>query len=326
MNKKFNNNIQQMWIDKYNPKNIDDIILDDIILNRINNIIKNNKMSNMIIMGMSGIGKTCVVNFLSRKLLGKYYKEGVLRLSMNEKGLDNINEILNNFSKKLFKDEFGNNINKIVIIEEADNFTDKSQIIINNIMENYSVVKFIFICNNINNIIENIQSKSIIFNFNYLDTLNPKILNRLKYILDSENITYTEESLNTLIIMSKGDIRSCINYLECIAYGYGEINIDTIRKIYNQPETTLINDIINLCLKKDFKNCIEKIDILLNTGYNTNDIIMFMLEHIKSTNNIVENIKIKYLDILNISYINVNENVNTKLQLYNSIIKLIEIN
>lgn len=326
MNKKYNNNIQQMWIDKYNPKNIDEIILDDIILNRINNIIKNNKMSNMIIMGMPGIGKSCVVNFLSKKLLGKYYKDGILRLSMNEKGLENINDILNNFSKKLFKDEEGNNINKIVIIEEADNFTEKSQIIINTIMENYSVVKFIFICNNINNIIENIQSKAIIFNFNYLDTLNEKIMIRLKYILDAENINYTEEALNSLIIMSKGDIRSCINYLECIAYGYNEITLESIKKIYNQPETMLINEIINLCLKKDFKNCIDKIDILLNSGYNTNDIIMFMLEHIKNINSISETIKIRYLDILNISYINVNENVNTKLQLYNTIIKLIEIN
>jgi replication factor C small subunit len=323
MNKK---SIENLWIEKYNPKKIDDIILDDIIINRINNIIKNNKLSNMIIMGMSGIGKSCVINFLSKKLLGNYYKDGILKLSINEKGLDNINEILNNFSKKLLKDGNGNNINKLIIIEEADNFTQKSQIIINNIMENFNSVKFIFICNNIDNIIENIQSKSIIFNFNYLDILNIKILNRLKYILDNENIKYDEKSLNDLILLSKGDIRSCINYLECIAYGYNEINSETIKKIYNQPETTLINEIINLCLKKDFLTCIDKIDILLNTGYNTNDIIMFMLEYIKITNNISENIKIKCLDILNISYINVNENINTKLQLYNTIIKLIEIN
>lgn len=326
MNKKYNNNIQNTWIEKYAPKSIEDIILDDIILNRINNIIYNNKMTNMIIMGMSGIGKTCVVNFLTRKLLGKYYRDGLLKLSINEKGLDNINDILTNFSKKLLKDENQKNINKLVVIEEADNYTEKSQIIINNIMENYASVKFIFICNNINNIIENIQSKSIIFNFNYLDTLNSKILNRLKYILDTETISYDDNALNNLIIMSKGDIRCCINYLECLAYGYGEVTNETIKKIYNQPETVIINDIINFCLKKDFKNCIDKIEVLLNNGYNTNDIIMFMIEYIKNTNNIAESIKIKYLDILNLAYINVNENVSSKLQLYNTIIKLIEIN
>jgi replication factor C subunit 2/4 len=326
MNKKYNNNIQNTWIEKYAPKTIDEIILDDIILNRINNIIHNNKMTNMIIMGMPGIGKSCVVNFLVKKLLGKYYKDGLLKLSINEKGLDNINDILTNFSKKLLKDENQKNINKIIMLEEADNYTEKSQIIINNIMETYNSVKFIFICNNINNIIENIQSKSIIFNFNYLDTLNKKILNRLKYILDNEKIEYDEDGLNNLILMSKGDIRCCINYLECLAYGYGEITDENIKKLYNQPENVIINDIINLCLKKDFKNCIEKLEVLLNNGYNTNDIIMFMIEHIKNINNISEGIKIKYLDILNMAYINVNENISSKLQLYNSIIKLIEVN
>jgi len=326
MSKKYNNNIQSGWIDKYNPKNLDDIILDDILMNRLNNMIIQNKISNMIVLGMSGIGKSCIINVLTRKLLGKYYKEGLMRLSLNEKGLDNINEILINFGKKLLKDEQGRNISKIVLIEEADNFTEKSQIIINNIMENYDSVKFIFICNNINNMVENIQSKSIIFNFTYIESLKPKIINRLKLILDKEKIEYDIKALDYLVSLSKGDIRMCINYLECISYGYGIINIENIQNIYNQPKFNVISDIINLCLKKDFDPCIEKTDILLNTGYNPNDIILFMIEHITNLGGITEQIKIKFLDILNLSYINATENMNTKLQLYSTIIKLIEIN
>ena len=118
----------------------------------------------------------------------------------------------------------------------------------------------------------------------------------------------------------------CINYLECVAYGYGKVSIENIQNIYNQPKFNIISDIINLCLKKDFDPCIEKTDILLNTGYNPNDIILFMIEHIINLGGITEQIKIKFLDILNLSYINATENMNTKLQLYNTIIKLIEIN
>jgi len=326
MSKKYNNTIGKVWIDKYNPKNIDEIILDDILINRIKNIILYNKITNMIIIGMPGIGKTCIINFLIKKLLGKYYNDGLIKLSLNDNKSEDINELLLNFSKKLLKDDKGNNINKIVLIEEADNFKDKSQIIINNIMENYDIVKFIFICNNINNIIENIQSKSIIFNFSYIDSLKPKIIDKFKFILDSEGIGYDEESLDLLVLLTKGDIRSGINYLESISFGYGNISIENIKKIYNQPKINIISDIINLCLKKDFNNCIEKLDILLNNGYSPNDIILFMIEHITNMGNIAEHIRIKYLDILNLSFINATENMNTKLQLYNSIIKLIEIN
>jgi DNA polymerase III delta prime subunit len=276
-------------------------------------------------MGIPGIGKSCAVNVIYRQILGKYLNQGLMKISLNDKSLENINDILIGFGKKLLKDENQNNIIKLVVIEEADNFTEKSQIIINNIMEEYENIKFIFICNNITNIIENIQSKSIIFNFGYIDSLNNKILQRLKYILDSENVKYDIDSLNYIIMLSKGDIRKSINYLECITCGFGEITIDNIKKICTQPENTIIGDIINTVLQKNFKLAIQKVDNLLLCGYNTNDIILFMIEYIMNVNGIVENTRIKYLDILNLACINVNENINSKLQLYNTIIKLIEI-
>jgi DNA polymerase III delta prime subunit len=318
-------NINQSWYNIYNPKTLDDLILDDIIINRFKNFIKTNTMTNMIIMGIPGIGKSCTINVIVKKILGSYYSQGLMKISLNDKSLENINDILIGFGKKLLKDENQNNIIKIVLIEEADNFTEKAQIIINNIMEEYDNIKFIFICNNINNIIENIQSKSIIFNFGYIDSLNDKIKKRLEYILNSENIKYNEESINYLILLSKGDIRKCINYLECIAYGLGEITIDNIKKICTQPESTIIGDIINTILQKNFKLSVQKIDNLLNAGYNTNDIILFMIEYISNVNGIAENIRIKSLDILNLACINVNENISSKLQLYNTIIKLLEI-
>jgi DNA polymerase III delta prime subunit len=318
-------NINISWCNKYIPKIIDDLILDDIIINRFKNMIKTNSMSNLIIMGIPGIGKSCAVNVIYRQILGKYLNQGLMKISLNDKSLENINDILIGFGKKLLKDENQNNIIKLVVIEEADNFTEKSQIIINNIMEEYENIKFIFICNNITNIIENIQSKSIIFNFGYIDSLNNKILQRLKYILDSENVKYDIDSLNYIIMLSKGDIRKSINYLECITCGFGEITIDNIKKICTQPENTIIGDIINTVLQKNFKLAIQKVDNLLLCGYNTNDIILFMIEYIMNVNGIVENTRIKYLDILNLACINVNENINSKLQLYNTIIKLIEI-
>lgn len=103
------------------------------------------------------------------------------------------------------------------------------------------------------------------------------------------------------------------------------INIDNIKKICNQPEITIIGDIINTLLQKNFKLSIQKIDNLLISGYNTNDIILFMIDYVTNVNGIGENTRIKYLEILNIYCINVNENVNSKLQLYNTIVKLLEI-
>ena len=49
------------WIEKYRPKNVNDIILDDCLKNKINNLIEMNMLPNIIITGSSGTGKTSTI-------------------------------------------------------------------------------------------------------------------------------------------------------------------------------------------------------------------------------------------------------------------------
>ena len=49
------------WIEKYRPRIIDDIVMDDIITKEIKNMIKNKDIPNMILTGTPGIGKTTVL-------------------------------------------------------------------------------------------------------------------------------------------------------------------------------------------------------------------------------------------------------------------------
>ena len=44
--------------EKYRPRKIEELVLDKIILNKINNIIKYKDIPNIIFTGKSGVGKT----------------------------------------------------------------------------------------------------------------------------------------------------------------------------------------------------------------------------------------------------------------------------
>ena len=122
------------WVEKYRPQVIDDIIVNDYIRMKINNIINDKSMPNLIITGSPGTGKTSTVLCIAKKLLHHQYDEAVLELNASDdRGLNMINNNIMHFCKKKM-----DNVNhKIIILDEADSITSKAQNLLNNIIEAY---------------------------------------------------------------------------------------------------------------------------------------------------------------------------------------------
>ena len=317
-----NKKIYLPWVEKYRPKKLKDIILNKIIKNKIDNFIKKKEISNMIITGYSGTGKTSTILCLALSIYKKHYKNAIMELNAsNDRGLNTINNSIIHFSKK--KVDLPDNLYKLIILDEADNITIKAQHNLINLMDKYdNTLKIVFTCNNHSKLIEGIQSRCLILKYNKAS--NKDIKKRIINICKLENIEYTEKGIDTIVSLCDGDIRKCINFLESTYYGFNKITSENIYKICEKPSLDYIKSILDLCKNKDLNGALEKLDQLKFKGYSNNDILLVFVI-VVNTYDVNETKRINILDKINEVIINVNNNMNTNLQLYYCICQIFKI-
>ena len=240
------NRIYLPWVEKYRPKYLSELILDDITRVKMENFLNKEELSHMIITGHPGTGKTSTILCLARQIYKEDYKEAVIEYNASDnRGLETINNSIIYFCKKKVKTM--NDLPKLVILDEADNITKKAQNTLCNLMEIYNKnVKFVLTCNDYNKLVEGIQTRCLIIRYNSLS--KDVIKTRLKYICEKENIIYEESGLDTIIFICQGDIRLAINCLESTYYGFNEITYDNVYKICEKPPQIQVISLINMCL------------------------------------------------------------------------------
>ena len=285
------------FIEKYKPKKIEDLILNEIILRQLNDFINNKSIPNLIFCGNSGIGKSSTINCLIKKIYPKeYINDLVFELnSFDDRGIE-INTFIINFAKK--KVEFDENVSlfKLIIIEEADNITDKTQKLISSNFEKYPNTKFIFTCNNTNEIIECIQSRCSIICFT--DIPENQLISRLRYICKCENIENDEKSLLYLFNSSNKDIRKTINNMELVYYTEKKITIDKINSVLNIPSLKIYEDLFDAIFNKNIKNICIIVRNLKNDGYYSFDVLIYFINFLINFDIEDEDLKIKLINIL----------------------------
>ncbi|ARF10038.1 replication factor C small subunit [Indivirus ILV1] len=308
------------WIEKYRPIDIDELVLDNGTLSKIKKIIEDKNMPNIIITGSPGIGKTTTILCIAKKLLGKYYRQGVLELNASDdRGVKTVQESIEYFCKKKLETSDKYAKHKIVLLDEADNMTKKAQQSINNLMQEYNNTRFAFTCNNSSQIIEAIQSRCIIFRYCRLS--NDQLKLRLEHICKMENIPYSEEGLNIIITTSQGDLRQAINNLQLTFNGYINITPDNVYKLCDKPHPLVIQNIFEACHKKDFKVALNHLNSLYKKGYSSSDIAFTMMYTLKTINNkiIDEKTKISFLEEIGKTSLIISQGMNTPLQLSGTI-------
>ncbi len=303
------------WVEKYRPKKVENIILDKEVNSKIKEIIKSGKMPNLIIAGPPGTGKTSTALCIAKSLLGSNYQDGVIELNASDnRGLEIFKNSIIDFCKKKL------DCHKIVILDEADNITQKAQNVLTNLMERYAHnTRFVLTCNNIRQINESVQSRCIILRYNRMS--NDNIKKRLIHICKKEKVRCTRDGMEALIFIAQGDIRRAINVLESCHNGYEIVSSENIYKISDQPPSVIIEVMVRLCQEAKLKEAIEICRGLKYTGYCSNDIILTLLGVLKKMD-ISDETRIEFTKIVSMTYITVNDGVDTDLQLYGCLARL----
>jgi DNA polymerase III delta prime subunit len=213
---------KKLWVQKYAPTTLDDLILSEE--NRLFFSKINDDTPHLLLYGNAGTGKTSLAKIIVNDVLKCQY---LYINASDENGVDTIRNKVISFSQtKSFDGK-----KKVIILDEFCGTTPEAQRILRNVMEEYADnTRFILTANYINKIIEPIQSRCLLFNIT--PKLDETVL-RCFRILESENIKNVEN--NKLIAYVKNnfpDIRRIINDLQKFSIS-GELNITTNNLVKN---------------------------------------------------------------------------------------------
>lgn len=309
-----------MWADKYNPVHLKDVIVDSNIRRKLNGFVKNKNIPNLIVTGITGIGKSVLLNCLAHDFYGNEFSMYVYQMNSSlEKNIKQLQEIIEMFCKKKLVE---NQVKKkMFIIDDIDNIPNKIQSIIALMIEKYPNIYFTFTCNNSTDIIEMIQSRCVILHLQR--PTKEQLMTHLKLICKREKHKYSNEALERICFISQGDIRLAINNLQVICDGFDEISLENLEKICDTPNIVLLRNIIDMCIGKKKIDALLTVTQLCEDGYYCSDILGGMFDILKSSEcTIPDNIKIPFLTIIGKMRYLVSKKIDGILQLERCIIKL----
>ena len=278
--------MNEIWVEKFRPKNLNEIQSQEEIIISLKNCIKTKNIPHLLFFGPSGCGKTSTILALSKELFGdELYYDRVIELNASdERGINVIRDKIKTYAKKAINPKENVPPWKIIILDEADNMTSDSQFALRRIMEEYSkLTRFCIICNYHNKIIDPINSRCALFRFKPIK--QEDLMDKLKDICNKENLVLSEEFLNQVIKYSRGDLRKAINFLQKCQNQYGNIlNQDILNEISGIIPQEKFNLLTEAIIKKDSKLIDKIIMESVNAGYSLVNQITFFDSYIKNSN------------------------------------------
>jgi DNA polymerase III delta prime subunit len=201
-------NLDKIWVEKYRPKTIDELIVDEDIKSIVRDFGRNEQIPNLLFVGSPGTGKTSLAKILVHDILKCNY---LYINASDENGIDTIRSKVSNFAQTR---SFDGKV-KVVILDEADGITAQGQQALRNLMESYSgYTRFILTANFKHKIITPLQSRCQSLN------LKPSVEQAVKRcfsILKQENIELEEDQKKRFVELVKNffpDLRKTINELQ----------------------------------------------------------------------------------------------------------------
>lgn len=262
---------EEIWIEKYRPKKLDDIVGQDEVVKRLKSYVRTRNLPHLLFSGPPGVGKTASAISVVRELFGENWRNNFTELNASdERGIDVVRTKIKNFARisPLGDAEF-----KIIFLDEADALTSDAQSALRRTMEKYtSTCRFILSCNYSSKIIEPIQSRCAVYRFRPISI--SAVEERLRHIAKEEGVNLTDDGMEAIKYVAAGDMRRAINALQAAAMLDKTVNMDAIYKSTATARPEEVKELVKISIDGDFMKARAILDkLLIEQGLSGEDII-----------------------------------------------------
>ena len=219
--------INQLFTEKYRPKNLEDLILPDRVMSKF----KDGLVQNMLFAGAPGTGKTSC----AKAIVNQFNLPYLYINASTDTSVDVIRTRIIDFCSTVSIMDAPGSF-KVVILDEVDGVSDQFFKALRATMEQFaSNSRFIATCNYINKLPDPILSRFEVINFDFdkeeESELTKKYIRRVYDICKQEEMTIDKEALVEFVRRNFPDLRSTLNKLQGYkTQGTNNITVEDVKK------------------------------------------------------------------------------------------------
>lgn len=259
------------WSERYRPTSLADVGGNTDIVTALLSFKSISAIPHLILHGPPGSGKTSSVLAMARSFFGEgSFSTMVLELNAGDaRGVETMRNQIQFFTRCSSVSDTTSSAIKMVILDEADSLSHRSQCALRHLIETSSGrARFCLCCNYVNKLSSGLRSRCTSFRFSALSKVH--LYRTIRSVARKEGMEISTRGLDAVVDVCAGDARQAINLLQSLSLGghdHDETTIDHAQRVYRScgmASPSEIDTIFDALLRESFSVAVKSLTFFVN--------------------------------------------------------------